>query len=132
MENRTKVFAAERSRLAVAFPILPRDARTSEKISLRMREVLGSLVGEPWLVRFGSDEPDQLLHDAGSPIAASDRAKGGFVRYKGRHGVLIAAEPAWLNPAPAARRTSARGEEQRRAPSTRQVTTRRQLSVRGP
>jgi methyltransferase (TIGR00027 family) len=86
--------AAPGSRLAVAFPILARNQTLSEKISLRLRGLIVSLVGEPWLVRFGADEPDTILSDCGWEIGPSERGPGGRARFEGRQGVLAGAVPA--------------------------------------
>ena len=47
-------------------------------------------LGEPWLTRFNPDEPEQLLTRAGWAVAVND---GKAVRYQGRNGLLVAAEP---------------------------------------
>jgi len=90
----TRAVAAEGSRLAVAFPIVPHDLSISETIALRVRETAVATVGEPRLDRFGPEEPDQLLEAAGWKVSKSDRVPGGLARYEGRQGVLVAAEPA--------------------------------------
>jgi len=90
----TRKLACEGSRMAVAFPTRPRDASTKERVALRIRATAVSMVGEPWLVRFGPDEPDRMLETAGWRVAASDNVGGGLVRFEGRQGVLLAAEPA--------------------------------------
>jgi len=98
--SKTRSLSCAGSRLAVAFPISPRDAKMSEKVSLWIRGRVVSWVGEPWLVRFGADEPDKVLADCGWRIAAAestdrrDGQRAGLVRYEGRQGVLIGSEPA--------------------------------------
>jgi methyltransferase (TIGR00027 family) len=82
------------SRLAAAFPTLPGDASPAEKLRLRLRGVVVAMAGEPWLVRFGPHEPDELLEATRWSIAPSERQGGGLVRYEGRQGVLIGAVPA--------------------------------------
>lgn len=89
-----RALACEGSRMAVAFPIRPRDASARERLALRIRATVVSLAGEPWLVRFDPDEPDRILESAGWQVARSDRVAGGFVRFEGRQGILAAAEPA--------------------------------------
>jgi methyltransferase (TIGR00027 family) len=89
--------AAGGSRLAIAIPTFPRNARRSELFRLRLRAKLVSLIGEPWLVRYQPDEPDELLRSTGWAIGAWDRASRAPARFEGRNGVLVGAEPA---PAP--------------------------------
>jgi hypothetical protein len=48
-------------------------------------------LGEPWLARFDTGEPERLLTGVGWAVAVDG---GKPVRYQGRNGVLIAAEPA--------------------------------------
>lgn len=88
-----RALACNGSRMAVAFPTRPRDTGAKERIVLRIRSTAVSLVGEPWLVRFGPDEPDRILEAAGWKVAVSDRAGSDLVRFEGRQGVLLAAEP---------------------------------------
>jgi methyltransferase (TIGR00027 family) len=79
------------SRLAVAFPTKRPDAPTKERLRRRVRSLVVAAIGEPWLTRFEPDEPEQLLRRAQWAVAVNgDRP----VRYQGRNGVLIAAEPA--------------------------------------
>lgn len=89
----TRALACEGSRMAVGFPTRPREAGARERVVLRIRATAVSLAGEPWLVRFDPDEPDRMLDTAGWRIAVSDRGDGGLVRFEGRQGVLVAAEP---------------------------------------
>jgi methyltransferase (TIGR00027 family) len=79
------------SRLAVAFPTRRPDAPRSERLRRRVRGLVVAALGEPWLTRFDTDEPERLLTGAGWATAV-DGSKP--VRYQGRNGVLVAAEPA--------------------------------------
>jgi methyltransferase (TIGR00027 family) len=79
------------SRLAVAFPTKRPDAPTPERLRRRVRGLVVAALGEPWLTRFDPDEPEQLLTRAQWAVAVNDDQP---VRYQGRNGVLIAAEPA--------------------------------------
>jgi len=94
------VLAAPGSRLAVAFPIVPRHPKISEKIHLKLRSMVVSAIGEPWLVRFEADEPDAILEAAGWEPATSDRSPNGRARFEGRQGVLICARPLGSGPVP--------------------------------
>ena len=83
--------AGHGSRLAVAFPTaLPEAAPARERLRRRLRGLLVAALGEPWLTRFNPDEPEQLLTRAGWAVAVND---GKAVRYQGRNGLLVAAEP---------------------------------------
>jgi hypothetical protein len=53
--------------------------------------VIVAAMGEPWLTRFGPDEPDQLLARSGWAVAVKGDQP---VRYRGRTGLLVGAEPA--------------------------------------
>jgi methyltransferase (TIGR00027 family) len=83
--------AGSGSRLAVAFPTSRPDAPTPERLRRRVRGLVVAALGEPWLTRFGPDEPEQLLAGAGWAVAVKGDEP---VRYQGRNGVLIAARPA--------------------------------------
>ncbi len=89
-----RALAAPGSRLAVAFPTLPREPTSGEMLRLRLRGFVVALVGEPWLVRYGPDEPDEVLRSAGWVIGDSVFPRGGPARHEGRQGVLVGAEPA--------------------------------------
>jgi methyltransferase (TIGR00027 family) len=79
------------SRLAVAFPTTRPDAPAPERLRRRVRGVIVAAMGEPWLTRFGPDEPDQLLARSGWAVAVKGDQP---VRYRGRTGLLVGAEPA--------------------------------------
>lgn len=89
-----RALACEGSRMAVAFPTRPRDASLKERFALRVRATVVSLAGEPWLVRFAPEEVDRMLETARWRIASSEATASGLVRFEGRQGVLLAAEPA--------------------------------------
>jgi methyltransferase (TIGR00027 family) len=88
------------SRLAVAFPIVPRASTVSEKVHLKVRSMVVSAIGEPWLVRFEADEPDAVLEASGWEVAPSDRSPTGRARFEGRQGVLIGARRPGSGPVP--------------------------------
>lgn len=79
------------SRLAVAFPTNRPDAPSAERLRRRVRGLIVAALGEPWLTRFGPDEPEQLLTRLGWTVALDGDSP---VRFRGRNGVLVAAEPA--------------------------------------
>ncbi|HWC37929.1 MAG TPA: SAM-dependent methyltransferase [Acidimicrobiales bacterium] len=83
--------ASSASRLAVAFPTRRPDAPAPERLQRRVRGLVVAALGEPWLSRFEPDEPEQLLRSARWAVALDDDRP---VRYQGRNGVLISAEPA--------------------------------------
>lgn len=90
--EKLRAIAADGSRLAVAFPILPEDLSAAEVLRRRLRGLVVSFVGEPWMTRFGPDEPDRLLMQTGWQVATEE--DGRPARYAGRVGVLVAAVPA--------------------------------------
>jgi O-methyltransferase involved in polyketide biosynthesis len=78
------------SRLAVAFPTTRPDAPAPERLRRRLRGLIVAALGEPWLARFGPDEPEQLLIRARWAVAVNGDQP---VRYQGRNGVLMGAVP---------------------------------------
>jgi len=84
------VLSGPGSRLAVAFPIEPDGATASERRRHRARGLVVAAIGEPWVTRFGPDEPQRVLAAAGWETAVDD---GAPVLHRGRIGVLVAAVP---------------------------------------
>jgi methyltransferase (TIGR00027 family) len=89
--GRLHELAGRGSRLAVAFPTTRPDAPAPERLRRRLRGLVVAALGEPWLTRFGPDEPEQLLTRARWAVAVNGDQP---VRYQGRNGVLMAAVPA--------------------------------------
>lgn len=78
------------SRLAVAFPIAPPDRTTVKTLRHRVRRMLVSALGEPWLTRFTSQEIDEVFGRTGWQVSVESDAPE---RHEGQRGVLILGEP---------------------------------------
>lgn len=83
--------AALDSRLAVAFPIASSDRQAVKGLRHRVRGMLVSALGEPWLTRFSLDDVDDVFSGTGWRVSVElDTPQ----RYQGHRGVLIVGEPA--------------------------------------
>ena len=78
------------SRLAVAFPIASQDGKAVPRLRHRVRGMLVSVLGEPWLTRFSLEEVEDLFTRTGWHVSVElDTPQ----RYQGHRGVLIVGEP---------------------------------------
>lgn len=77
------------SRLAVAFPIAPRD-QAVKRVRHRLRGLVVSALGEPWLTRFSIEDIDEVFARTGWRVTVElDTPQ----RYEGHRGVLLLGEP---------------------------------------
>ena len=82
--------ATPESRLAVAFPIDSRDQPTVKRLRHRVRRLVVSALGEPWLTRFSKADIDEVFDTTGWRVSVElDTPQ----RYEGHRGVLILGEP---------------------------------------
>ena len=85
-----RVLATRESRVAVAFPIAPRDQATVKRLRHRVRRLVVSALGEPWLTRFSMEDIDEVFDTTGWRVSVElDTPQ----RYEGHRGVLILGEP---------------------------------------
>lgn len=83
--------ATRESRLAVAFPIAARDQAAVKRMRHRVRRLVVSALGEPWLTRFSMEDIDEVFATTGWRVSVElDTPQ----RHEGHRGVLIVAEPA--------------------------------------
>ena len=83
--------AALDSRLAVAFPIASSDRRAIKGLRHRVRGMVVSALGEPWLTRFSLEDVDDVFSRTGWRVSVElDTPQ----QYQGHRGVLIVGEPA--------------------------------------
>ena len=79
------------SRLAVAFPIASSDGRVVKGLRHRVRRMVVSALGEPWLTRFSLEDVDDVFGQTGWGVSVElDTPQ----RFQGHRGVLVVGEPA--------------------------------------
>ena len=86
-----RALATPSSRLAAAFPIAPKDRARPKRLRHRLRRLVVSALGEPWLTRFSPEEIDEVLAKTGWQVSIEAEAPQ---RHEGPRGVLLIAEPA--------------------------------------
>ena len=85
-----RALAIPESRLAVAFPIAPRDQPRVKRLRRRVSRMVVSALGEPWLTRFSMEDIDEVFDTAGWRVSVELDAPQ---RHEGHFGVLILGEP---------------------------------------
>ena len=85
-----RALAIPESRLAVAFPIAPRDQPRVKRLRRRVSRMVVSALGEPWLTRFSMEDIDEVFDTTGWRVSVELDAPQ---RHEGHFGVLILGEP---------------------------------------
>ena len=86
-----RALATPSSRLAAAFPIAPKDRARVKRLRHRLRRLVISALGEPWLTRFSAEEIDEVFAKTGWQVSIEADTPQ---RHEGHRGVLLIGEPA--------------------------------------
>ena len=86
-----RALATPASRLAAAFPIAPKDRARVKRLRHRLRRLVVSALGEPWLTRFSTEEIDEVFAKTGWQVSIEADTPQ---RHEGHRGVLLIGEPA--------------------------------------
>ena len=86
-----RALATSSSRLAAAFPIAAMDRARVKRLRHRLRRLVVSALGEPWLTRFSPEEIDDVFAKTGWQVSIEAEVPH---RHEGHRGVLLIGEPA--------------------------------------